>query len=98
MILPAIAPTMISIKATEMATRIEIREERSARAIQSAEVNQTFSIASFPPSFQTKNPAARRGCPFKSRLPPPSQPAVGVISPESGAFFWGLHPLQTSAL
>jgi hypothetical protein len=45
-----------------------------------------------------KNPATWRGYPFKSCLPPPRQPAVGVISPESGAFFGGLHPLKMFVL
>src|SRR5437867_8147010 len=41
--LPAITPTKISIKATEMPVRIEIRLATRARPIQTAAINQMFS-------------------------------------------------------
>ena len=43
-------PTMISIRATEMPTRIEISAETRARPIQSAEISQTFSMCGPQPS------------------------------------------------
>jgi hypothetical protein len=39
---PANAPTTISIRATDMATLIEIREASSAIPIHSAEISQSF--------------------------------------------------------
>ena len=42
MTLPATAPTMISISATEMATRIEMIDAASARPSHSADASQTF--------------------------------------------------------
>src|SRR6266702_846059 len=41
---PPSAPTMISIRATESASRIEIKEDASASAIQSADASHTLSI------------------------------------------------------
>jgi hypothetical protein len=44
-VLPAIAPTMISIRATEIPTQIEISDAASANPSHSAETSQTLSIA-----------------------------------------------------
>ena len=42
--LPAMAPTMISISATEIETRIEIMEAASAKPIHRDDASQMFSI------------------------------------------------------
>jgi hypothetical protein len=42
MVFPATAPTTISMRATEMATRIEMIEARSARQSQIEEVSHTW--------------------------------------------------------
>jgi hypothetical protein len=49
MTLPAKAPTTISIKATEIATRIEMSAAASARPIHSAVASQMFSIIRHSP-------------------------------------------------
>src|SRR3546814_8938445 len=46
MTLPATAPTMISMRATETATRIEMIEASRARPSQTADASHTFSIRS----------------------------------------------------
>ena len=45
--LPAMAPTTISMSATETATRIEMMDARSASPIQTAEASQTFAMRTF---------------------------------------------------
>ena len=42
--LPAMAPTTISMSATETATRIEMMDASSASPIQTAEASQTFPL------------------------------------------------------
>src|SRR6478672_12978990 len=44
MVLPATAPTTISTKATDMATRIEMMEDASANPSHKADASQTLSI------------------------------------------------------
>jgi hypothetical protein len=46
MALPAAAPTMISIRATEIAVQMEINEAASARLIHKAETSQILSMRS----------------------------------------------------
>src|SRR5258707_5296179 len=60
MTLPATAPTTISTRAMDIATRIEMIEASKARPSQTADANQTFSIAhSFRP--QRPNRCEREG-------------------------------------
>src|SRR5216684_9313979 len=62
MTLPATAPTMISIRATEIAAQIDIRDAASARPIHSADASQTFSMAIlFPALPQQADEPTERG-------------------------------------
>src|SRR6266849_3080794 len=101
MTLPATAPTMISISATEMAAQIEIRDAARARPIHSADASQTLSIAILFPALpqQADEPTERghgHGTAWRKRdSPGPRQTyrpcyTVGVISLTGG--FGGLHP------
>src|SRR5215467_102794 len=56
MILPATAPTMISIRATEIAAQIDITDAARARPIHKADANQILSIPNLFPC-----PAAASG-------------------------------------
>src|SRR5450755_1216681 len=51
MMLPPSAPIMISIKATDSASRIEISDEARASPIHSAEVSQILSIINYAPLY-----------------------------------------------
>src|SRR6266478_2449728 len=66
MTLPATAPTMISIRATEIAAQIDIRDAARARPIHSADASQTFSMAILFPALPQQAyphppPLAREG-------------------------------------
>src|SRR5229473_4417648 len=62
MTLPATAPTMISIRATEIAAQIDIRDAASARPIHSADASQTLSMAIlFPALPQQADEPTERG-------------------------------------
>ena len=88
--LPATAPTMISISATEIATRIETIEATSASPIQSADASQTLSIEPPPCRAPRGTPAAVMSSMLEeaNSLALPHADAVGVISPPKG-HFWG---------
>src|SRR5215470_11638004 len=65
MTLPATAPTMISISATEIAAQIDIRDAARARPIHSADASQTLSMAilfsALPQHAAPYPPRAREG-------------------------------------
>src|SRR5579871_2996768 len=60
MILPATAPTMISIRATEIAAQIDIRDAARARPIHRADASQTLSIANLFSSSPAASSATHR--------------------------------------
>src|SRR5712675_1151892 len=61
MTLPATAPTMISIRATEMAAQIDIRDAARARPIHSADASQTLSMAVLFPALPQQADERGRG-------------------------------------
>ena len=58
--LPATAPTTISIRATEIATQTETIEATSARPIHSADASQTLSIVSLLHAMAPRGSPRRR--------------------------------------
>ena len=94
MMLPPSAPIMISIKATDKASRIEISEDASASAIHSAEVNQILSIISHARFVRVRHQADagseawRRDWPKKIRLARPIESYRSArMIPKSGKRF-----------
>ena len=97
--LPAATPTTISISATEMPTRMEIRLATNASPIQIAAMNQMLSSAAVPkrkvpPQCRAKkaeaphrvkapNPPPRKIQLQLIKCPPRRRCSTGVISPEA---------------
>src|SRR5216684_2474119 len=107
MTLPATAPTMISIRATEMAAQIDIRDAARARPIHSADASQTLSMAILLPALpQRADEPTERGARSRNGLAERDSPGlrqtyrpcytVGVISLIGG--FGELHPHLTPSI
>ncbi len=86
MMLPATAPTTISVSATDIPTQIDNMDAASASPIQSADANQTEAIA-FSSPFRGGRAAKLSVRMRRTTGPYRITRAVGVISPVGR--FWG---------